>query len=66
MKLTQIAGRRVVEYVAKSDTLLVIRFEDGNEVQVAWVDESGNPVKGEPVAQFVGKRIIAKPQWIER
>lgn len=51
---------KTVEYVAKNDRLLVIRFTDGSEVRVAWVDVDGNPINGEPAIAFAGLNIMAK------
>lgn len=51
---------KTVEHVAKTDRLLVIRFTDGCEVRVAWVDGNGEPVKGEPAIAWAGLHVYAK------
>jgi hypothetical protein len=45
---------RTIANVITNGNLLVIQCEDGTELMIAWVDESGRPVKGIP------KRV--KPQ----
>lgn len=51
---------RTVEYVAKTDRVLLIRFTDGFEVRLAWVDVNGEPLKGEPAIVFAGLNVHAK------
>ncbi len=59
---TQLAGRKIVE-VWRNGVSLVIRCEDGFELQVGWKDpDTGNPVNGEPVIVFAGKRIRQAPR----
>jgi len=63
---TQLAGRKVLG-VWRNGVSLVIRCEDGYELQVGWKDaETAKPVKGEPVIVFAGKRIrIGKQSIVE-
>jgi hypothetical protein len=59
MEITrQLAGRKV-RAVGKYNDALVIMCDDGYEVQVAWVDENGKPVKGQPMVMFAGKKVVA-------
>lgn len=55
-----LTGKRI-EYVATNGNILLVRCTDGFELQVAWVDDNGAPIKGKPVAQFVGTNIRARP-----
>jgi hypothetical protein len=56
----QLAGRRIVE-VWKNGVSIVIRCEDGYEIQIGWKNpQTGAPVNGEPVVVFAGKRVQAR------
>ena len=52
----QISGRRV-HYVATNGNILLIKMEDGRELQVAWVDDNGNPIKGKPAIRACGLNV---------
>ena len=56
MRLT---GKRL-ESVMKSSERLLIRCEDGTEMQIAWVDDNGKPVKGRPVIKWFGRHVRAQ------
>jgi len=60
MQLTKEMQGKRVESVLTNGHLLCIRCTDGFEIQVQWVDDSGNPIKGKPVARAVGLHIIAR------
>lgn len=60
MGLTQrLRGRRVAS-VQTNGNLLALRLEDNSEVCIAWVDENGRPVKGQPVMHSSGGRLVAR------
>lgn len=60
MQLTQLLRGHQIEHLSTNGNVLVIRCTDGREVQVAWVDDSGRPLKGTPIALFAGTNIRAK------
>lgn len=60
-----LAGRQV-EYVATNGSILVIRCQDGRELQVAWVDDNGHAIKGRPVLRFCGTHVHAKLKMLEK
>lgn len=55
----QLAGRSV-ECVLTNGSMLMIRCKDGRELQVQWVDDNGNAIKGKPVLRMAGVHIIAR------
>lgn len=60
MDLTRrLRGKRVA-HVATNGHVLSIRMEDGSEVNVAWVNDNGIPIKGKPVVESHGARLIAR------
>jgi len=60
----QLKGREV-EYVATNGHLLVIRCTDGRELQVEWVNDNGEPIRGKPVLRFAGVNVIARVKEID-
>lgn len=58
-ELTQrIAGKQVAA-VLTNGHVLQLRMRDGSEVDIAWVDGDGRPLKGKPVLLGSGVRLIA-------
>ena len=55
----RMAGK-TIELIMKSNERLLIRCEDGTEMQIAWVDDNGKPVKGHPVIKWFGRHVRAK------
>lgn len=60
MDLTQrLAGKRVAA-VLSNGHLLQLRTDDGSEITIAWCDDAGRPLKGQPVAVQGGVRLLAR------
>ena len=60
MDLThRLRGRRVAACFTNGH-VLSIRLEDGSEVNVAWLDDNGVPLKGKPALQSSGGRLRAE------
>jgi hypothetical protein len=58
-ELTQrIAGKQVAA-VLTNGHVLQLRMRDGSEVDIAWVDGDGRPLKGKPVLLGSGVRLMA-------
>lgn len=55
----QLAGRQV-ECALTNGNMLCIRCTDGRELQIQWVDDNGNPLKGKPLLRMAGTHIIAR------
>lgn len=63
---TQLAGRKVRE-VWRNGNSLVIRCDDGYEMQVGWAHpDTGQPVNGVPVILRAGKHVITPAQSFRR
>lgn len=60
----QLKGK-TVEYVATNGHILVVRCEDGRELQIAWVDDNGTPIMGKPMLRFCGTNIITRLQRVK-
>lgn len=60
MDITKQLRGKQVEYVATNGHMLVIRCTDGRELQIQWVDDNGNPIKGKPVLRRAGLNIITR------
>jgi hypothetical protein len=58
-ELTQrIAGKRVAA-VLTNGHILQLRMHDGSEIDIAWVDGDGRPLRGKPVLLSTGVRLVA-------
>ena len=55
----RMAGK-TIESVMKSNEVLLLRCEDGTEMQIAWLDDNGRPVKGTPKIIWFGRHVRAK------
>ena len=49
-----------IDHVLKTSELLVLHCTDGSELRIAWVDDAGKPVSGEPAIAYHGLRIQAQ------
>ncbi len=49
----------IVGAVALAIAAIAIRCHDGTEVNIAWVDDNGTPIKGKPTAALYGYRLLA-------
>lgn len=56
---TRIVGKRVAA-VLSNGHVLQIRTACGAELEVAWLDDNGLPVKGRPVLTSSGVRLQAR------
>lgn len=54
----RIAGRRVAA-VLTNGHVLQLRMHDGSEIDIAWVDGEGRPIRGKPVMLGTGVRLVA-------
>lgn len=60
MQITQrLLGKQIAE-VMTNGHVLSIRTADGSHVDIAWVDDNGKPIKGQPVLRSRG--IILKAE----
>lgn len=57
MDLTQRLRGHQVAAVMTNGHVLSIRTESGAEINVVWVDDNGEPIKGRPVVQSRGVRM---------
>lgn len=55
----RLRGSKVCE-ASSNGHILVLRLEDGSEIQIIWTDDNGNVLKGRPVLLSSGARLIAK------
>lgn len=60
----QLAGK-VVREVLRNGTSLLLRCDDGYEMQIGWQDPNGQPVDGVPVIVRAGKHLMVKPVEID-
>lgn len=59
MDLTaRLRGKRIAA-VLTNGHVLQIRTADGAEINIAWLDDNGAPIKGKPAAAQHGVRLIA-------
>jgi hypothetical protein len=65
-RISDIVHGKQVEAIWACDNLYVIRFLDGTELQVAWVDDNGTPIKGVPAVRFAGLHVIADVGGIKK
>jgi hypothetical protein len=59
MDLTMRLRGKTVAEVRTNGHALSIRAHDGTFLDVAWVDDNGNPIMGKPVVQAHGVRLQA-------
>lgn len=55
----RVAGKRVAA-VLTNGHVLQLRMHDGSEIDIAWVDGEGRPLKGKPVLLSGGVRLLAR------
>lgn len=60
MELTLRMTGREVKAVYANGHVLSIRCADGSEINVVWVTDKGEIVKGEPMLLTAGARLIAR------
>ena len=51
---------KVIADVLTNGHVLQIRTTDGAELNVAWVDDNGDPIKGKPTVAQHGVRLQAR------
>lgn len=56
---SRIVGKRVAA-VLSNGHVLQIRTQCGAELEIAWLDDNGLPVKGRPVIAGSGARLLAR------
>jgi len=59
-KITDFVRGRTIEEVWKNKSILLMKFKDGDSVEIGWADKDGNPVEGEPVMIRRGRHVFAK------
>lgn len=57
--LTQRLRGKKVAAVLSNGNVLQIRCEDGSEIDVAWLDDRGLPIRGRPALYTSGARLLA-------
>jgi len=56
---TRLRGKRVASAQCNGH-VLNLRMENNDDICIAWVDDNGRPIKGRPVLQTVGGRLVAR------
>lgn len=59
MDITRALRGKTIAAVMTNGIVLQIRTSDGAELNIAWVDDNGNPLKGKPTAARHGYRLQA-------
>lgn len=54
----RLAGKRIQAVMTNGHVLMLV-MEDGAELQVAWLDGDGKPIKGKPAIVKQGLRLVA-------
>jgi len=54
-----VVGRKV-EHVITNGHILVIKLDNGMELQVGWANDNGELIKGKPVIKSCGLNVRAK------
>jgi len=57
---SKLRGNEIQNVWKTTDGRLVIECKDGYEIHIVWMNEEGNPTKGEPAVVFQGVHIKAK------
>lgn len=60
MDITRALRGKTIAAVMTNGIVLQIRTSDGAELNIAWVDDNGQPLKGKPTAARHGYRLIAR------
>lgn len=55
----RLRGKRVAAVATNGNTLR-ITTEDGDDIDIVWLDDNGVPIKGQPAAAKHGPRIICR------
>jgi hypothetical protein len=56
---SRLRGKRVASVMANGH-ILSLRLETGEEVNIAWLDDNGVPLKGSPAVQSTGARLLTR------
>lgn len=59
MDLTRRLRGKVIESLLTNGHLLQLRTSDGAEMHIAWADDEGRALKGQPLCVHHGVRLIA-------
>ena len=54
----RLRGKRIAA-VTTNGSLIRMTMEDGSEMDIAWVDDNGRPLKGRPMIGNYGVRLQA-------
>lgn len=60
MDLTRLLRGKTIAALMSNGHVLSIRCSDNSEINVAWVDGNGVPIKGKPVVESRGGRLQAR------
>jgi len=60
INLSMFCAGRTIDSLWKSKNILMIRFTDGDTVEIGWADTNGNPTEGEPVGIRRGRHVFAQ------
>lgn len=60
MDITRRLRGKTVADVLCNGHILQIRTSDGAEINIAWLDDNGRPLKGKPAVAQHGVRLIAR------
>lgn len=52
----RLRGKRIAS-ITTNGTLLRLTMEDNSEMDIAWVDDNGRPIKGRPMVKDFGVRL---------
>lgn len=58
--LTRLLRGKKVAAVFTNGHILQVRTEDGAELNIAWLNDNGEPIKGKPTVARHGVRLEAK------
>jgi hypothetical protein len=56
---SRLRGKRVASAMANGH-ILSLRLETGEELNIAWLDDNGLPLKGAPAVQSTGARLLTR------
>lgn len=60
MDLTRRLRGKTIESVMTNGHILQIRTGDGGEIDIAWADDNGRAIKGQPLCVKHGVRLVTR------
>lgn len=59
MDITRLLRGKRIAQVTTNGSLIRLTMEDNSEMDIAWVDDNGRPIKGRPMIGNFGVRLHA-------